>query len=104
MNQELQKTLHNAATNIRLGALEGVYNASSGHPGGSLSIAEILAYLYFNEMHIDPKNPKYLNELQKNLSSLQRLVRRTLKRNSTRRKIEKKIRIQLQRLNRLRKR
>ena len=44
MNQELQKTLHNAATNIRLGALEGVYNASSGHPGGSLSIAEILAY------------------------------------------------------------
>ena len=58
MNQELQKTLHNTATNIRLGALEGVYNASSGHPGGSLSIAEILAYLYFKEMHIDPKNPK----------------------------------------------
>ena len=58
MNQELQKTLHNTATTIRLGALEGVYNASSGHPGGSLSIAEILAYLYFKEMHIDPKNPK----------------------------------------------
>ena len=51
---ELQKM----ATKIRLGALEEVYSASSGHPGGSLSIAEILAYLYFNKMNIDPKNPK----------------------------------------------
>ncbi len=50
--------LKKAAAAIRLGALEGVFNASSGHPGGSLSIADILAYLYFEEMNIDPKNPK----------------------------------------------
>ena len=40
-----------------MGALQGIYAASSGHPGGSLSIAEILAYLYFCEMHIDPAHP-----------------------------------------------
>ena len=51
---ELQKT----ATKIRLGIIEAVYNAASGHPGGSLSIADILTYLYFEEMNIDPKNPK----------------------------------------------
>jgi len=39
-------------------ALEGIYNAASGHPGGSLSIADILAVLYFEKMNIDPKNPK----------------------------------------------
>lgn len=57
MNQEQTKLLHNTATRIRLGALQGIYAASSGHPGGSLSIAEILAYLYFCEMHIDPAHP-----------------------------------------------
>lgn len=51
--------LKDIARNIRLGALEGVYNAKSGHPGGSLSIADILAYLYFEEMNVDPKNPKW---------------------------------------------
>ena len=39
-------------------ALEGIYNAASGHPGGSLSIADILAVLYFEKMNIDPENPK----------------------------------------------
>ena len=39
-------------------ALEGIYNAASGHPGGSLSIADILAVLYFEKMNIDPANPK----------------------------------------------
>ncbi|MBQ8807862.1 MAG: transketolase [Clostridia bacterium] len=39
-------------------AIEGIYNAASGHPGGSLSIADILAVLYFEKMNIDPKNPK----------------------------------------------
>lgn len=43
---------------IRLGIVEGVYHAKSGHPGGSLSIADILTVLYFNEMNIDPNNPK----------------------------------------------
>ncbi len=42
-----------------MGIIEGVFNAKSGHPGGSLSIADVLAYLYFKEMNIDPKNPKW---------------------------------------------
>lgn len=50
---ELQKI----AAKIRLGILEEVYSASSGHPGGSLSIADILAYLYFEKMNIDPAHP-----------------------------------------------
>lgn len=54
-NNELKKT----ANNIRLGVIEGVYGAKSGHPGGSLSISDILAYLYFEEMNIDPENPKW---------------------------------------------
>ncbi|MDD6265613.1 MAG: transketolase [Clostridia bacterium] len=45
------------AANIRLGALDAVHSAKSGHPGGSLSIAEILSYLYFNEMNVDVNNP-----------------------------------------------
>ena len=39
--------------------IEEVYNAASGHPGGSLSIADVLTYLYFVEMNVDPKNPKW---------------------------------------------
>lgn len=53
------KELKKIAANIKLGALEAVYSASSGHPGGSLSIADILTYLYFVEMKIDPKNPDW---------------------------------------------
>lgn len=45
------------ALEIRKGALTAVYSAASGHPGGSLGIAELLAYLYFEEMRVDPKNP-----------------------------------------------
>jgi len=44
---------------IRMGVIEGVYNAKAGHPGGSLSAAEILTYLYFEQMRIDPQNPKW---------------------------------------------
>lgn len=51
---ELQKY----ANLIRQEVIEEVYNAKSGHPGGSLSIAEILSVLYFNQMNIDEKNPK----------------------------------------------
>nr|WP_249300815.1 transketolase [Feifania hominis] len=54
-NKRLQAT----AAKVRLGAVEAVYSAKSGHPGGSLSIADILTYLYFKEMNIDPKNPKW---------------------------------------------
>ena len=45
------------AYKIRKNAIDAVYNAGSGHPGGSLSISDILAVLYFKEMNIDPKNP-----------------------------------------------
>lgn len=43
---------------IRQGIIEGVFNAKSGHPGGSLSSADLFTYLYFKEMNVDPKNPK----------------------------------------------
>ncbi len=46
------------ANKIRRNAIIGVYNAASGHPGGSLSIADLLTYLYFEVMNVDPKNPK----------------------------------------------
>lgn len=58
MDSAMKKTLKNAAVDIRIGTIEGTFNAKSGHPGGSLSIAEILAYLYWKEMNIDPKEPK----------------------------------------------
>jgi transketolase len=51
---ELQKT----AVEVRKGIVEGVHAAKAGHPGGSLSAADIYTYLYFQEMNIDPKNPK----------------------------------------------
>ena len=50
--------LQKIATRIRLGIIEGTFHAKSGHPGGSLSIADTLAYLYWKEMNIDPANPK----------------------------------------------
>lgn len=59
MEQAKINELKQIAANIKLGALEAVYSANSGHPGGSLSIADLLAYLYFAEMKIDPKNPKW---------------------------------------------
>ena len=47
------------ANEIRKDIIEEVYNAKSGHPGGSLSIADIMAVLYFNELRIDEKNPRW---------------------------------------------
>ncbi len=61
MDSTLVSKLNLAAYKIRKDAIIGVYNAKSGHPGGSLSIAEILAVLYFKEMNIDPENPKMAN-------------------------------------------
>ncbi|MCR4563734.1 MAG: transketolase [Clostridiales bacterium] len=58
MDQALKKDLKIFATKLRMGAIEAVFNAASGHPGGSISIAELLSYLYNVEMRIDPKNPK----------------------------------------------
>lgn len=53
-NQELKVQ----ANEIRKGIVKAVHSAKSGHPGGSLSIADIMTYLYFAEMNVDPKNPK----------------------------------------------
>ena len=50
--------LKEKARRIRINALKAVYNAKSGHPGGSLSSADILTVLYFDEMNIDPGDPK----------------------------------------------
>ncbi len=52
------KELRNISKEIRKGIIEAVYSNKSGHPGGSLSIADIITVLYFKEMNIDPKNPK----------------------------------------------
>lgn len=49
------------ANKVRKNALTAVYSAASGHPGGSLSIADLLALLYFEVMNVDPKNPKMEN-------------------------------------------
>ncbi len=54
-----KKQLKLKAVNVRKGIIEGTFNAKSGHPGGSLSIADVLTYLYFNEMKVDTKNPKW---------------------------------------------
>ena len=58
MDTAEKKQLEITACKIRMGIIEGVHSAKSGHPGGSLSIAEILTYLYFKAMNIDPENPK----------------------------------------------
>lgn len=58
MNAEKVKELKLHAANVRKMAIEAVYSANSGHPGGSLSAADIITYLYMEEMNIDPKNPK----------------------------------------------
>lgn len=59
MEQSRINELKQIAAKIRLGILEGTHAAASGHPGGSLSIADIVTYLYFEELNVDPKNPKW---------------------------------------------
>lgn len=58
MQKSRELTLRRIATDVRRGALSAVYSATCGHPGGSLSVADLLTYLYFEEMNVDPKNPK----------------------------------------------
>ena len=58
MNETRLFELKRIANNVRRHVLNGVYSAGCGHPGGSLSIADIITYLYFEEMKVDPKNPK----------------------------------------------
>ena len=54
-----KKQLQLTACNVRKGIIESTFNAKCGHPGGSLSATEMFTYLYFKEMNIDPKNPKW---------------------------------------------
>lgn len=58
MNETIKKNLQKIACKVRMGVIEGTFNAKSGHPGGSLSIADTLTYLYFNKLNVDPKNPE----------------------------------------------
>ncbi|MBQ5389397.1 MAG: transketolase [Clostridia bacterium] len=61
MNNEKLAMLTEKAQLVRKGIIEGTHAAGCGHPGGSLSIADIVTYLFFAEMHIDEKNPKMKN-------------------------------------------
>ena len=61
MNEARIIELKNTANNVRIGIIDATHAAKCGHPGGSLSIADILTYLYFEKMNIDPKNPKMEN-------------------------------------------
>ena len=58
MNEARILELKNIANDIRIGIIDATHAAKSGHPGGSLSIADIMTYLYFEKMNIDPANPK----------------------------------------------
>ena len=57
MDGKIKKNLMKIACKARMGVIEGTYNAKSGHPGGSLSICDLLAYLYFEKMNVNPENP-----------------------------------------------
>lgn len=59
MENTIKQQLKATALRARLAALEGVWRAKSGHPGGSLSAADILAYLYFRQMNINPQEPQW---------------------------------------------
>ena len=59
MDKREKAELKITANKVRQRIIEGVFNAKSGHPGGSLSAADIFTYLYFKELNVDPKNPKW---------------------------------------------
>lgn len=59
MDANIKKQLEITACKIRMGIIEGVFNAKSGHPGGSLSIADTLTYLYFTRLEVYPENPDF---------------------------------------------
>ena len=58
MDASRKKDLQKIACKVRMGVIEGTYNAKSGHPGGSLSISDTLTYLYYDKLNVDPKNPE----------------------------------------------
>ena len=59
MTANEKKQLMVTACKVRIGAIKGVHAAKAGHPGGSLSAADLFTYLYFKELNIDPANPKW---------------------------------------------
>ncbi len=59
MNQADKRNLEILACKARMGAIIGTFHAKSGHPGGSLSAADMFTYLYFKEMNVDPSNPAW---------------------------------------------
>lgn len=61
MKERNYQELREIARKCRVNALKAIYAANSGHPGGSFSVTDILVALYFDEMNIDPKNPKMEN-------------------------------------------
>ena len=61
MTSSEKKQLQITACKVRMGVIESTYGAKAGHPGGSLSSAEIFTWLYFKEMNIDPANPKWVD-------------------------------------------
>lgn len=59
MTADERKRLMALACQVRMGVIEGTHAAKAGHPGGSLSAADLFTYLYFKEMHVDPENPQW---------------------------------------------
>ena len=59
MTASEKKQLMAMACRVRMGVVEGTHGAKAGHPGGSLSAADLFTYLYFKELNVDPKNPKW---------------------------------------------
>ncbi len=59
MTESEKKLLEVTACRVRKGIIEATYGAKAGHPGGSLSATDLFTYLYFKELNIDPKNPKW---------------------------------------------
>ena len=59
MTPQEKKQLQVMACKVRMGVIEGVHAAKSGHPGGSLSAADMFTYLYFKELRVDPENPHW---------------------------------------------
>ncbi len=59
MDKKTERQLMLTACDVRRGIIDSVYSAGCGHPGGSLSVADVLTYLYFEEMNIRPEEPRY---------------------------------------------
>ncbi len=59
MNAELKAKLQQDATRVRMSVIEGTFNAKSGHPGGSLSVSDLMTYLYMYKLNVDPQNPQW---------------------------------------------